>query len=81
LLVHDFVPSDWQCLLTFNCAGKNQTAGRKLARSGVFGKKNVGKSPFGCDCVVADAVVFEPVSIIEFPANREINRENREIGG
>jgi hypothetical protein len=26
--------------------------------------------------VVADAVVFEPVSTVEFPANREIIREN-----
>jgi hypothetical protein len=34
-----------------------------------------GKSPFDWECVVADAVVFEPVSTIEFPANREINRE------
>jgi hypothetical protein len=25
--------------------------------------------------VVADAVAFEPVSTLEFPANREINRE------
>ncbi|MGB6539659.1 MAG: hypothetical protein WBF03_02145 [Xanthobacteraceae bacterium] len=59
-------------------AGKNQTAGRKLARSGVFGKK-VGKSPFGYDCVVADAVHIEPVSATKFPVNREINREYREI--
>jgi hypothetical protein len=36
----------------------------------------VGKSPFELDCVVADAVVFEPVSTVEFPANREIIREN-----
>ena len=27
------------------------------------------------DCVVADAVAFEPVSNPKFPANREINRE------
>ena len=27
------------------------------------------------DCVVADAVGFEPVSTPKFPANREINRE------
>ena len=27
------------------------------------------------DCLVADAVVFEPVSTAEFPANREKNRE------
>jgi hypothetical protein len=27
------------------------------------------------DWVVADAVAFEPVSTLEFPANREINRE------
>jgi len=29
--------------------------------------------------VVADAVAFEPVSTPEFPANREINREFRQI--
>jgi hypothetical protein len=27
------------------------------------------------DCVVADAVTYEPVSIPKFPANREKNRE------
>jgi hypothetical protein len=27
--------------------------------------------------MVADAVYVEPVSATEFPANREINRENR----
>jgi hypothetical protein len=31
------------------------------------------------DCVVADAVLVEPVSKREFPANREINREFRQI--
>ena len=41
----------------------------------------VGKSPFDRDCVVADAVYVERVSTTKFPANREINRENREIGG
>jgi hypothetical protein len=30
--------------------------------------------------VVADAVYVERVSATEFPANREINRENRENG-
>ena len=30
--------------------------------------------------MVADAAVIEPVSAINFPANREINRENRKIG-
>jgi hypothetical protein len=34
-----------------------------------------GKSLFAPDCVVADAVAVEPVSQVEFPANREINRE------
>jgi ribonuclease D len=29
--------------------------------------------------MVADAVHVEPVSATEFPANREINRENRKI--
>jgi hypothetical protein len=29
--------------------------------------------------VVADAVAFEPVSTVKFPANREINREFRRI--
>ena len=29
--------------------------------------------------MVADAVYVERVSATEFPANREINRENREI--
>src|SRR5262249_18332993 len=32
------------------------------------------------NCVVADAVVLEPVSASKFPANREINREFRRIG-
>ena len=37
----------------------------------------VGKTPFDDrDCVVADAVAFEPVSTVEFPGNREIIREN-----
>ena len=34
-----------------------------------------GKSPVAADCVVADAVIVEPVSTPKFPANREINRE------
>ncbi len=29
--------------------------------------------------MVADAVAVEPVSASDFPANREINRENRRI--
>jgi hypothetical protein len=29
--------------------------------------------------MVADAVYIEPVSASDFPANREINRENRKI--
>src|SRR5665811_422109 len=33
------------------------------------------KSPVARECVVADAVGFEPVSTPKFPANREINRE------
>jgi hypothetical protein len=36
---------------------------------------DTGKSLFVCDCVVADTVAVEPVSQVEFPANREINRE------
>jgi hypothetical protein len=32
------------------------------------------------DCVVADAVGFEPVSTPKFPANREICREFHQIG-
>jgi hypothetical protein len=31
------------------------------------------------ESAVADAVHVEPVSATEFPANREINRENRKI--
>ena len=31
------------------------------------------------DCVVADTVQVEPVSPAEFPANREKNREFRQI--
>ena len=34
-----------------------------------------GDSPFGRECVVADAVAVEPVSQVKFPANRENNRE------
>jgi hypothetical protein len=30
--------------------------------------------------VVADAVAFEPISTLEFPANREKNREFHQIG-
>ena len=33
------------------------------------------KSLFARDCVVADAVAVEPVSQVQFPANRENNRE------
>jgi len=36
--------------------------------------------PLTHDCVVAHAVQVEPVSIAEFPANREINRDIRQIG-
>jgi hypothetical protein len=36
---------------------------------------NHGKSWLAPECVVADAVLVEPVSTHEFPANREINRE------
>jgi hypothetical protein len=36
---------------------------------------DTGKSLFVWDCMVADAVAVEPVSQVEFPANREINRE------
>ncbi len=32
------------------------------------------------ECVVADAVQVEPVSTANFPANREKNREFRQIG-
>jgi hypothetical protein len=39
----------------------------------------VRKSPGEQDCVVADAVTIEPVSIAKFPANREINREFHQI--
>jgi hypothetical protein len=35
---------------------------------------------FRSECVVADAVYVERVSATEFPANREINRENRKNG-
>ena len=35
----------------------------------------MGKSLFAPDCVVADAVVVEPVSQVQFPANSENNRE------
>src|SRR6188768_2026667 len=34
-----------------------------------------GKSRGSKECVVADAVVIEPVSASQFPANREKNRE------
>jgi hypothetical protein len=34
------------------------------------------KSPFDCDCVVADAVAIEPVSASAFPGIRENNSEN-----
>jgi hypothetical protein len=37
------------------------------------------KSPQLRECVVADAVAFEPVSTLEFPANREKNREFHQI--
>jgi hypothetical protein len=37
------------------------------------------KSLYMQDCVVADAVQVEPVSTLKFPANREINREFRQI--
>jgi hypothetical protein len=37
------------------------------------------KSQFEREWVLADAVACEPVSTVEFPANREINREFRRI--
>src|SRR6516162_2761726 len=37
--------------------------------------RQLGKSQFAQDCVVADAVTVEPVSATKFPANRENNRE------
>ena len=35
----------------------------------------VGKSPLSSDCVVADAVAWQPVSIVKFPIITEFNRE------
>ena len=40
---------------------------------------NHGKSRLAPECVVADAVAFEPVSTLKFPANREKNREFHQI--
>ena len=37
--------------------------------------RGLRKCPFARECVVADAVVLEPVSAPIFPANREKNRE------
>ena len=39
-----------------------------------------GKHIHILDCVVADAVLVEPVSIPKFPANREKNREFPALG-
>jgi hypothetical protein len=41
----------------------------------------IRKSPHTQDCVVAQAVAFEPVSVREFPANREKNREFSRTAG
>jgi hypothetical protein len=43
---------------------------------GMFGKSpQIGKKQ---EWMVADAVAFEPVSTLKFPANREKNREFRQ---
>ena len=42
---------------------------------------SAGKFPLARECVVADAVVFEPVSEHNFPARREKYREIRLIAG
>ena len=38
------------------------------------------KSRQNGDCVVADAVTIEPISVFKFPGNREKYRENNELG-
>ena len=50
---------------------------RKHVNSAVFAKSR--EISLECDCVVADAVVVEPVSPYDFPANREKYREFHEI--
>ena len=71
-------------------SAQRQTAQNRLqARNGLRGDRNAsrksppiagflavsGKSRGSKECVVADAVVIEPVSASQFPANREKNRE------
>jgi hypothetical protein len=41
--------------------------------------RGFGKSLVARECVVEDAVGFEPVSKLKFPNNREKYRENRKI--
>ena len=50
----------------------------KSPASAAFSRKVSASGDLG-DCVVADAVTVEPVSIVKFPANREKNREFHQI--
>ena len=52
---------------------------RRTGRANAACSRKVSVIRDSGNCVVADAVLVEPVSNAEFPANREINREFRQI--
>src|SRR5262245_6669219 len=67
-------------LNTVSWADRNrETASRKQKSPPMVGRRRKSPQSSGWpDWVVADAVQVEPVSHLEFPANREINREFRQ---
>jgi len=52
---------------------------RRIGRANAGFSRKVSGIRDWANCVVADAVAFEPVSTLKFPANREKNREFRQI--
>ena len=61
-------------LHNWNSASRDQSLDEKSRRPRVY-LRSLAKFPVAPECVVADAVACEPVSVSEFPANREKNRE------
>jgi hypothetical protein len=52
---------------------------RRIDRANAGFSRKVSGIRDWANCVVADAVAFEPVSTLKFPANREKNREFHQI--
>ena len=63
----------FECTSSRDCISRDVQGHRRPPNAGL--SDSTGKSPHSLECVVADAVGFEPVSTAKFPANREINRE------